>query len=413
MQKSNLARTEWMWLAGLLFLVSLHFWFPRLNRGPSHDTYSTTAEGKKAFYLLARRWNERATRSSQPLPVLLENFYGVEKLCLLGPARYPTAAEWEKLLDWVAEGGMLLFAARSDLDEEANRVEIPGIGVSIVPNTGPFETQRVRTPLMEGGQLIWRSRGMIETSEGGAAVGSSPGNVLVQSGGTVQAVGVPHGAGYLLIVASDFVFSNSSLAWSDYSNAELAVRLLDETGPSTEVYFDESLNSSGTPKVVGLLFEPFLRPVTVQLLIGLLVFAWWRSRRFGPLLPRSTRSRHNIVDHTDTLGMLYFKGSDGARPVKSYLRQLERELRLGSTREARGPRPVGITEERALAAIAVRMGRETASLKKLFDRARRAAKAKGLDRKTAAKIIHRLALVRRAAAQPHPKPASSTSSNGD
>jgi len=42
----------WVRPAALVLLVSLHFWFPDVGPKLRDDTFSTTATGKKAFYLL-------------------------------------------------------------------------------------------------------------------------------------------------------------------------------------------------------------------------------------------------------------------------------------------------------------------------------------------------------------------------
>lgn len=390
MQSDRSRHFEWIWVAGLVFLVSLHFdWLPRLSRGPQHDTYSAAAEGKKAFYLLARQRGYDVSRNSKRLSTLVDsldnNSYGFDTLCLLGPARYPTDGEWTRLLQWVAGGGTLLVAARSGSGGEKVEFEIPELNVGVKKNTGPFETTEITTPTMPTGNFVWHSAGEIDTH------GTSGLEILVETDETAQAVGLPHGGGHVIVVSSDFVFSNQSLAWSDYSNAELAIRLFDQADNGGDIYIDESLNSSGTPKVVGLMLEPFLWPVTVQMLIGLLLFAWWRSRRFGSLLPQSVPARHNIVDHTDTLGMLYFKSGSGSLPLQSYLKQFEGELRLSSSKGA---------EERALAPIAARLGKSVKAVRKVFARARQYAESSHLDRKTAARIIRRLALIRHAMSQP-------------
>jgi|GEM_PF-1040201 hypothetical protein len=403
MQPPVRRQREWIWLVALVLLASLHFdWLPGLNRGPRHDTYSTYAEGKKAFYLVSRDRGYDISRSQKRLPVLIDSLgtsqYAAGTLCLLGPARYPTEGEWGRIMEWVDGGGSLLIAARSGSGGRKLEFEIPGLDVSVESNTGAFETTNIKTPTMTEGKFIWQSGGEIETPD------ASEMETLVETNGTLQAVGMPYGGGYVVVVASDFIFSNQSLAWSDYSNAELAIRLLDSADTGGGIAIDESLNASGTPKVVGLMLEPFLWPVTVQLLIALLLFAWWRSRQFGAVLPRSVKARHNIVDHTDTLGMLYFQSGSGAAPLKSYLKQLESELRLSSIQ--------GV-EERALAPIAARMGKSVASIRKVFSRARQYAESGHLDRKTAGRIIHRLSLIRYAMKQPPKDSAKSQAADDD
>jgi len=301
-------------------------------------------------------------------------------------------------MDWVQGGGSLLVAARSGSGGKKLELEIPDLDVAVKRNSGAFETVDIDTLAMTEGKFIWQSGGEIDTS------GTNGLERLVETDDTVQAVGLPYGNGYVVVVASDFVFSNHSLAWSDYSNAELAIRLLDSADAGGKIVIDESLNASGTPKVVGLMLEPFLWPVTVQLLIALLLFAWWRSRQFGAVLPRSVGARHNIVDHTDTLGMLYFKSGSGAAPLKSYLKQLESVLRMSSVKGA---------EERALAPIAARMEKSVEAIRKVFDRARQYAESGHLDRKTAGRVIHRLALIRRAMLQPPKRTAKSQTTDDE
>jgi hypothetical protein len=78
---------------------------------------------------------------------------------------------------------------------------------------------------------------------------------------------------------------------------------------------------------------------------------------FGPLLPKTVTARHNIVDHTDALGILNYKTKNGAEALRSYLKQLYSELRLKSFRGR---------ENQILEPIAVRMGTSTQEVKKLL-----------------------------------------------
>ena len=157
---------------------------------------------------------------------------------------------------------------------------------------------------------------------------------------------------------------------------------------TSEFIIDESLNVSGTPKVVGLLLNPLFKPLTVQLLIGLVIFGWWRSRRFGPLASETVKARHNIVDHTDSVGALHFKSRDGSSALRSYMRQFFSELKLKSFKGR---------EDRVIEPIAVRLGKSTDAVRKLLQKSAKAARSSELDRKTAAAIIRQLAIVRRAA----------------
>lgn len=378
---------DWLWLAGLALLLSLHFWFPPITSGPPQDTYSARAEGKKAFYRLAQRRFWGVARNTQSFDAFVrkldENYETEAVLCLLGPARYPTPREWETLLDWVQSGGRLILAARAEDGELA----LEELNIQIAPladaaadagdESGPDQSpSSVTTTLLDEADLEWNSNQ--------AVLGGT--TTLVSSRGTQQAVRQTYGNGQIVIVATDDIFSNASLGVGD--NSVLAFRLLEAAGAIDTVYFDESLNASGTPKVVGLLLEPFLRPVTVQLLVALWVFGWWRSRRFGPLLPRSVTARRNIVDHTDTVGILHYKARGGAVAVRSYLQQLVMELRL---KYFKGH------EERVLEPLAGRLGTDVGELKQWLDRAEAASRVDNPDRREAGEIIRKLAEIRWAA----------------
>ena len=390
---SRLLRPDWFWLAALVLVVSFHFWFPFRTRGPSHDTYGTSIDGKKAFYLLVERLDEErgiaVERSDQPLsrvvggtPVWrLGDSLGTVRpvLCLLGPERYPTSAEWDALLHWVSAGGTLVIAARDDDPE----FEIPELNLRVQPvSDAGYGSGQLQTWLPEG-RFYWESFGEI--------VDPST-ETLISYGGSPQAAVRPHGRGRVVAIASDFIFSNPSLAWDD--NARLAYALLHAPaigGEPTRIVFDESLNVSGLPRIVALLFDPVFRPATVQILALLLLFGWWESRRFGPLLPGSLAARHNIVDHTDTVGLHAWKARDGGTVLAGYLNQLTTELRLH-----RFPGQ----EDRVLAPVAMRLGKDVSVIQRLLDRAGKAAQLKRLDRRAAAAFIRRLAIIRRAARAP-------------
>lgn len=394
----QLLRREWLWLAGLLLLVSLHFWFPRLSSGP-HDSYSTMALGKKGLVLLAEARGFSVERSNRPLRGWSGDDYpgssqmavnrSASVLCLLGPSRYPTSDEWKALRSWVSQGGSLIFAIREDeffdkptdsVIDLSNQIGFPVRFASSLLSLGGIDVDmpelELRNALIPEGDLLWSTSGQLQTETG---------QPLVSSDGTLQATRIGYGRGTVTLVASDWIFSNQSLTYGD--NGALALRLIEPTQPGARICFDESLNESGVPRVVSLLLTPEFRSGTIQLAIVVLLFCWYRNRRFGPVIEHSLLPQNNILDHTDTVGQRMYRNGAAAWAVGVYLKQLMHELKL---------RLYPGQEERILEPIAVRMNRPVSDLQTLLQRAEKAARSKKLDRHRATRLIGQLAQVRAA-----------------
>jgi len=383
--------TSWIWLIGLLTILSLHFWFPNLARRPMNDTYSVERTGKKAFFLLTeRRFSDCSRNDRSPGGVVAHlNSYRGDVFCLLGPSRYPDSREWDLLLDWVRDGGSLIVAPRHGepnlkLERVALEVEpLEDVGLDFeklmeqAKKQEQLEKTPVNTTLFGGGELRWRSFGKV-VGEGG--------EVLVEHGGEPQAVKKSFGAGQVLLIASDDIFSNGSLAYKD--NGVLAQRLLESmAAPGSSVEFDEYFNTIGAPKVVGLLFDPMLRPLSVQGAALLLVFVWCGSRRFGRQAPRFFSSRHNIADHTDALGNMYYRTGDGQTAVRRYYEQMRQDLQL---------RYVKAGDARAIETLARRAGKEPQEVRELLTDIELALNGPPPRRREAAEIIRRMAELRAA-----------------
>lgn len=386
-------RSDLFWLGLIVGAVALQWLLPEFRADVPTDSYRNGPRGKKAFYLLTSELDYGITRSLVPLTTLLRRQEGSEHetaVLLLGPARVPTESEWEALGRFVEAGGSLLFAASSDEPE----FDAPVFGVKGEELKKPVDVdgkgkQAVAASLGEDleGTFSWQSRSELAAGENA--------ETLVAVGDSVQAVAVTRGAGTAVFVASDRPFDNYTLTWPD--NAALAFRLFETAaGERWGAVVDESLNVSGTPKVVALLLDRPLRPFTLHLFAVLAAFGWWRSRRFGPLLPPVMAARSDIVAHADAVGMLHYKTRDGRLPLRYYLHQLTRELKLRKLS--------GVREDRVLAPIARRLDRSVDEVKGAFRKANAAVKAGGdsgpkakLDRATAAKHIRRLAKIRQAA----------------
>lgn len=362
-------RLWWVWPAAVGFVLLLQLWFPRTGTGVLHDTYSPTAEGERAFYRLVEEHAGWTERNLQPLDRILPRGYAEPTLCILGPKRFPTPREWDAILDWVAEGGELLFAFRG-LTEET----IPRLSIRYVPRSGatvPNDALPPETSLTVSRGIAWWTDGRLVAPNQ---------HTLVKYDDTVQAVSGTYGSGRYVICASSLVFSNQLLTYGD--NSVLAMRLLEVTSDLDGVTFDESLNLTGTPKVVGLLFDRELRPLTLQLILLTLLYGWWNFLRFGPWLQPAVGRRQNIVDHTDALGVALWRARGGQAAVRAYWRYLQRSLTL---------RLDGKTGQARIDTAAARLGWNSQEVRELLETTARVAESQPTDRRRAAGLIRRLA----------------------
>lgn len=308
-------------------------------------------------------------------------------LCILGPSRAPSEPEWKAILDWVRAGGNLLYAAPF----QAEKFEITQLGIKAIPIAGEEEAQYQNppSPNFQLGDLsgtisgddedfLWDSN--LEIS-GTAAV-----PILLYED-TIQAARQQWGRGAVTVVASDAIFTNRSLVYGD--NAILAWRLLESAkNRPGEIIFEEYLDRTGAPKLLAVLFDFPLRSSSLQVLLVICLFCWYGSHRFGPYLAESTEPRRNIVDHTDTVGNLYFQRRNGAHPLRVYLKQLIDELNL---KQFKG------RERQVLEPLAMKLGHPTEELFDLFKEAAQAVRSNFIDKKTAARMILQLSQVRHAA----------------
>jgi hypothetical protein len=373
-------RGEWLFPALLLGILFVGYGLvPIPQSREKTDSFGSDRSGKKVFFDLASRLLPDVKRSSGSL---VPEDPDADVLVLLGPARYPDRAQWQTLHDWVSEGRALVFAAKW----QDPAVELEPFGIEIVPafeevaeEDGEEPSEETAAPGIEtdlvdltGGDVDWRSSGQIRYTD-------PKGTMVVSAGGYPQVIWQPVGEGIIIVVASDFIFSNLSVI--EPANAVLAFRILEQGTPAGPVYFDEGLNQAGAPKVVGVLLEGPLRLPTLQLLIVALLFGWMVSRRFGPLVRKGRSARRSLVEHAEALGSLHYKVQTGASLLSSYLEYFSRELGLAYRTGPKG---------RVLEDVRGR-GKDA---KETISRAIRASKSRSLDRARVAEVIRSLAALR-------------------
>lgn len=386
MKRRQFHKLDAVWLVGVLVLLAAQFWFPDSGAGLYTDTWSNSARGKRAFYLLASQQTHSIRRNHDSLESLIgqlewDSEWGATEptLCILGPTRNPTGEEWGRILEWVAYGGRLVYATTAD----AEPYTIPELVVSLDKNEGMSSQNShagmpdVITELSsEEEEYAWREEWNVSGEE------IEP---LLSYTGSVQVARRLWGDGVVVVVSGDSIFTNQYLAYGE--NSLLAWRIIEAAGGDGELIIDEYLNESGTPKMVQILFEMPIRPISLMSLAVICLYFWKQSHRFGPFLPESTLARRNIVDHTDMMGNLLFASREGSYPLKLYLRQLIQELGL---KKHRG------RERAVLEPIARRMNIDVEDLVKLFKEAAEAARSGDCDAKQSANFIRSLSRVREA-----------------
>jgi hypothetical protein len=414
-RRDGLRTIAWFLLLGAVLLLQV--WFPPIDAGPLNDTYSVDVGGRNAFYQFVERRKYRVGRNLRPLERLVYDLPAEAVICILGPARPPTDRERLALLRWVEQGGRLLLAAPWQKPE----LSIPEVSAAVVgqsaPNTGwplfgpavsprpaparqfpgPARPQATAQPAnSRPGNAERPPDALFDVAVGSgwssmARVDALNADVLIRTDQGAQAVKIDHGNGWLILVATDYLFSNKALFQRDTSNGVLAVRLLQAADPRTTVIFDESLNISGTPRVVGILLDPLIRPATVQMAVLLVLFAWSGSRRFGAPLPPARPARHDVTAHTNALGNLYYRSSGGVAALNAYLEQMKSALKLSYVKRR---------SSRVIEDLARRSGLGAAEITELLDQATEAADRSLLHRRDAAYLIRRLARFWQAVRQP-------------
>jgi hypothetical protein len=372
-------KADWVWAAAILAVLVLDLGGLPRPGGGGDDSFGIGAGGKKAFFTLVRKYFPGTRRHSA---ALIPRDERGATLLVLGPARYPTAAEAESLSRWVRRGNSLIFAARGggpDLDID------------------PFDVQVRKRPEAKGilkvvdedlaRELIAGPDGSVEGLdwEGGAAVQASrpSSEVILEAGGEAQAVRVRAGSGTAVFLSTDRPFTNAALARDD--TGLLAFRLVEAARRGGPVIFDEHLNTTGTPKIFGLLFDPLLRPLTLQIILVALVFGWSGSRRFGPALPPEEEPRRSIAQHAEALGNLHLRAGTGSKAVAAYLGFVLAELGIHG----------GGRDGNAAKRLARRTGFDEKAVTKLLADARAAAGGRKVPAGRAASLVKALARLRR------------------
>lgn len=311
------------WGLLVVLVLGLHFYFPPIPAPRTATSYSASADGFKALYEILQK-ETLVYRNEAPLDRLMELVDpDGTVLLILNPPRVPQEAEWNSLYSWVSMGGHLIYAS-----PPGEHDSLGPFMSEITPDQGPADDRippKINLPIE--GKFLWWPEGEVTLAPSG--------KVLVSQDSSPQAVMISAGRGSAVFIAGPWIFSNQLLTYGD--NSALAYELIREAAGSGQtlddvvIAFDESLNTRATPQMMGVLFQPPLRSISIQILLLFLLYGWWNSCRFGPLVSLEETSQREIVEHTNSLGRILWRTSNSQLVLTQYLKYWLTEYRLQET----------------------------------------------------------------------------------
>ncbi|HNQ88865.1 MAG TPA: DUF4350 domain-containing protein [Verrucomicrobiota bacterium] len=293
-----------------------------LQRRPS--TYFTDASGARAVYLVMERCGLRVRPWRRPLSMLpaVSGTNAPTTLVAAGPSRHLSRAEADALLEWVRQGGQLLFffdrpwliAGRPQSNEESEEPEDPPDATDDAPSSLPPNPEahllgrlgvQTTTEAQREAQTAQFPHPNDETRSLAVHVAAGldwtgDGRVIGECAGKPVAMAIPHGLGRVVAVADVAFISNGSLGRGDNAVWLAALCAQGRPGP---LAFDEYHHGFGEVRSLANLTLGFLStPWGWMVLQGLAAgggYALLYRRRMGRVTeppPPSLQRASNLID---------------------------------------------------------------------------------------------------------------------
>ncbi len=390
MIKAN--RQELPWIAGCALLIGLGIWWlPNLS-GTSSDSFSHSGSGKSAFYELTERLHRYTDRNSEPLRQALY----ADVVLILGPARYPDRGEWNELYEWVESGGQLLFA----VSRITPAVEIPRFGIELTTSRRG-DSDDTRTPQAEGDARQPDVAGIFDVDYEWEVVAEfddlrTEAEVLMSVDGEPQVIRERIGFGSIVVAASDQVFTNRALADREQKAGVLATQILNSLVlEDAWILFDESLNASGVPRGITVLFDPAIRRTTLQILLIVVLLLWSASRSFGAPQQSPHLQRRSVREHAVALGHLHLRRGANLDALESFVEFFRQQVaELGLWSRTRGELRTLLTDSSFHTCLSNRSQVEFKVVQKLFSDVAEALASHRISSSEATRLIRSIAKIR-------------------
>jgi hypothetical protein len=282
------------------------------------STYSSGAGGARAAYLLLLDLGYRVERWEEP-PAGLANVAASGTLILAEPTVMPTEHERRALVEFVRNGGRLIFCGNT-LREFFPEASVNGTIFSLdereFSSLLPSELSRNADRVVMRPQAYWDKLGPAQLA-------------LYADGQSTAVVAWRIGNGEVLWWAGATPLTNAGIRRAGNLNLFLnAVSAGD--GEPRWIYWDEYFHGERGSLLTYVEKTPLLWGVLqIALVFGGLLFTF--SRRSGPIAAPATVSRLSPLEFIDTMGGLYQRAGAQSIAVAISYRHLRLELarRLG------------------------------------------------------------------------------------
>lgn len=293
-------------VAVLIIAVILSYFIPQPNDGLndkiyfSHSTLKTDPEGSKAFYLLLNKLDFNANIWINPY-----NKLNNEIKCLIvnSPLYHPSRNNVMELLDWVKEGGTLIWSITAK-DELAKLLKVEQLSINygqvpIKKFPGHKIYKEVDSVTVEG---EWRFKSNGSSYKMETLLEDEQGIILFE---------IPYKNGKIFLSASPFLFSNRTLLLP--GNAVFATHIIEyatENQPqenSKSVWFDEYHNGFRADRSLWSVLPIGLKLSLIQIVLAILFIYIRLAKRFGSPYPLPQTPRRSILEYIASTANLYRK----------------------------------------------------------------------------------------------------------
>jgi hypothetical protein len=257
------------------------------------ESVGASPSGSQALFEVLAKNGFTVERRTAPLVTLTG-----AKTVLLRAATPIDATTWEHLLAWVDTGGRLVIAGVRPLPPQLHLA----IGATTLPGT--VLTIDEENGLVRGSAELHVPPGpaLLDAADG-ADDGYSRNEPLLMRGDATYAVSFNRGAGRLVVLADDRLFTNAALLAP--GNAGFLVQLLQSFPGPREIELTDGWTGVGASTPFAAVEHANLLPVIAQLFALLALLYLWKGTPFARLRDPPAETRRAFVDHARALGLAY------------------------------------------------------------------------------------------------------------